>query len=122
MQSVSEFWVPIATGVVMLLIPVCTGFIVRAITKKLDEGRVRADERAAETEKLLLAYQKENDRVGAERHRDNITRFDRIEIQTTNTNGKVAQHDRQITALEAQNELLIRLFPGPAQPEKPHHE
>lgn len=95
---------PILVALLVLLVPASVRFGVKAISKKLDEGRVIAETRAAAAEKLAEA-----------RHMDNVRRFDAIEVQTTSTNGKVAEHDKQITALAAQNELLIRLFPGPKQ-------
>lgn len=112
----SEVLTPILVGAVMLLIPVVAGMATRAMAKKLDEGRNLAEERAAKTEKLLLEYQGESERIAAARHQDNVKRFDTIEMQTTQTNGKLADHDKQITTLAAQQELLIRLFPGPQQP------
>ncbi len=118
MRDVNDILLPVVSAMLVLLIPMCTRIIVKKISDKLDEGRVKAEERAVQIEKLLLAYQKESESVAAQRHRDNVDRFDRIEMQTTDTNGKLAAHDKQITALAAQNELLIRLFPGPTQPVK----
>ena len=118
MDAVSEILQPILIALAVLLIPACVKLGVNAIKKKMDEGRELAEARASKVEQLLINYQKETEAVAAQRHMDNVKRFDAIEIQTTKTNGMVAEHDKQITALAAQNELLIRLFPGPVQPPK----
>lgn len=130
MEALSEFVQPILVALTVLLIPATARFATHAMSKKLDEGRELAEQRAAKTEALLLEYQKKTEEqllsyqqkteeTAAARHKDNVDRFDRIEIQTTTTNGKIAEHDKAITALTAQQELLIRLFPGPQQPERP---
>lgn len=119
MEALSEYIQPILVALTVLLIPATARFATHAMAKKLDEGRVLAEDRAAKTEALLIAYQQKTEETAAARHKDNVNRFDRIELQTTTTNGKIAEHDRAITALTAQQELLIRLFPGPQQPERP---
>lgn len=118
MASVGDLFQPVLVALTVLLIPATARFAMHAMSKKLDEGRQLAEEQAKKSEALMLSFQQKIEEQAAVRHRDNVDRFDRIEIQTTTTNGKIAEHDRQITALAAQNELLIRLFPGPKQPEK----
>lgn len=126
---VNEYVQPILIALAVMLIPLCARLAAKAITTKLDEGRVLAAATALELKKTNaeeaanLAAQLEArlaaaDATATARHKDNVDRFDRIELQTTQTNGKVAEHDKELTALSAQNELLIRLFPGPQQPEK----
>jgi hypothetical protein len=140
MDAVTEIVQPILIALAVLLIPACARFVYKAMSKKLDEGRILAAETAAELKKAnadeaarvaaqleanraevmetFTAQLEEAQKIATQRHRDNVDRFDRIEIQTTTTNGQVASHDKQLTALTAQNELLIRLFPGPQQPPK----
>lgn len=48
--------------------------------------------------------------IAEARHRDNIERFDRIEKQTTETNGKVANQEQRLTVQEAKTQLLTDLF------------
>lgn len=116
-SAMTEYLQPVLVALLVLLVPATGRMAVNALAKKLDEGRQIAMASADETRMLLQDYQREADERAAQRHRDNVDRFDRIEIQTTSTNGKVAEHDKQLTALAAQNELLIRLFPGPKQPD-----
>ncbi len=102
---------PILLTLLTLAVPATARYLFFRIAAKLDEGRELAEKRAQGVEKLLNDYQAQAESVAAHRHRDNIDRFDRIEVQTTTTNGKVAELDRRTTVVEAQNEMLIKLFP-----------
>lgn len=136
----TDYVQPILIALAVMLIPLCARLVAKAVMNKLDEGRVIAAATALELKKsnaeeaakvaaqleasrteMMAAFTAKieaADAIATSRHKDNVDRFDRIEIQTTSINGKVAEHDRQITALSATNELLIRLFPGPKQQEK----
>ena len=91
------------------MVPATARFLWASLSKKLDEGRSIAEARAHSVEMLLKAYQLESENIAAVRHRDNVERFDRLEIQTSSTNVKVAEHDKMITILTTQNEMLIKL-------------
>lgn len=51
------------------------------------------------------------------KHTENSARLERIEAQTTLTNGKVAAHETAITALQAKTELLTEIYLK-SQPDK----
>ena len=99
-----------------LLSPVALLVLAYLLKRTRDAITGHQDQKNAEVIAHVDAQLAEGRELADVRHRDNVARFDRIEIQTTATNGKLAEHDSQITALAAQNELLIRLFP--AQPDK----
>lgn len=44
------------------------------------------------------------------KHAENTERLDRIESQTTTTNGKLADQEKRLTVQEAKTELLTELF------------
>lgn len=118
MQAVNDVLLPVLSAILVLLIPACARFAYKALSKKMDEGRVIAAESRDELVKLLTDHLAEADAIAGQRHRDNVDRFDRIEIQTTSTNGRLAEHDKRLTTVEAETRLLVRLFPVPKQPDK----
>ena len=64
---------------------------------------------------LLYALNKARDSIidsQDKRHAENIVRFDRIETQTTATNGKVAEHELRLTKDEARIEVLMEMMLG----------
>lgn len=99
MQSVSEFIQPVLIALAVLLIPACARWLKGAFTQKLDEGR-----------EIATKNRTEMDATATQRHHENVERFDRIERQTTITNGKVAEHDKAITVLKAETEMLTKLY------------
>lgn len=52
-----------------------------------------------------------------QKHAENTERLNRIEHQTTETNGKVAEHDKAIVALQAKTQLLTEIYLK-SQPDK----
>ena len=109
---IEDYAQPILLTLLTLMVPATARFLWSSLSKKLDEGRSIAEQRAHGVEMLLKAYQMESENIAAVRHRDNVDRFDRLEIQTTKTNGTVVEHDKMITELKAQTNLLIKLMPG----------
>ena len=107
--GIESYAQPILLTLLTLMVPATARFLWASLSKKLDEGRSIAEARAHSVEMLLKAYQLESENIAAVRHRDNVERFDRLEIQTSSTNGKVAEHDKMITILTTQNEMLIKL-------------
>ena len=108
----AEYAQPILLTLLTLMVPATGRYLWASLSKKLDEGRSLAETRAQGVEMLLKAYQMESENIASMRHRDNVDRFDRIEIQTSKTNGTVGEHDKLLTELKAQTNLLIRLLPG----------
>lgn len=49
--------------------------------------------------------------IADKRHSENKLAIEAILRQVTDTNGKVAEHDKAITALQAETRMLTQLFP-----------
>lgn len=113
MGSMAELAQPLLVALLVLLVPASVRWGVKTLSTKLDEGRVIAEARALDAKK-----------VADERHVENTLRLDRIETQTTTTNGKVAEHvslldalDKRLVREEAKTELLTEIYLG-RQPDK----
>ena len=103
---ITNFAQPVLIALAVLLIPASVRMGVRALSKKLDEGRV-----VAEAQRELIAVELETHRV------ELMTELGAIKEQTTLTNGKVAEHDRLITVIATKTELLTELYLK-SQPDK----
>lgn len=80
---------PVALLVLAYLLKRARDAVIGHMDVKLNEGRDLADKRHAENKLAIEA----------------------ILRQVTATNGKVAEHDKAITALQAETRMLTQLFP-----------
>lgn len=80
---------PVALLVLAWLLKRARDAVIGHMDVKLNEGRELADKRHAENKKAIEA----------------------ILAKVTDTNGKVAEHDRAITTLQAETRMLTQLFP-----------
>ena len=101
---------PVLVALLVLLVPATARWLWGKTSKKLDEGGNIAKETAEALAKTLESQFHERDEIATARHKDNITRFDRIEHQTTATNGKVAEQELRLTKLEAKEEVLLDIM------------
>lgn len=117
MAAVIEYAQPVLIALAVLLVPACARLIVKAMQKKLDEGRDIAEATAEELKKANAAEAQNVAQILEQHREETMTRLERIENQTTATNGKVAAHDMAIVSLQAKTELLTEIYLG-RQPDK----
>ena len=112
---------PVLVALLVLLVPATARWLWAKTSKKLDEGGNIAKETAEALANAQIATAKtlaqtleaqfqERDEIATARHKDNVARFDRIEVQTTTTNGKVAEQELRLTKLEAKEEVLLDIM------------
>lgn len=94
-----EYLQPILIALAVLAVPASMRFGARTIVKKLDEGRTVAETNAQGVAQVLEVHRTEL-----------LGELTLIKDQTTKTNGKVAEHDKELVRLGARVDVLMEMY------------